>query len=108
MIYIILAVILLLIVGAYFLFRDTMNKLQYIGPVYWITRDNGSPDEPHIQRHAFCFGTSPPWKISDTGIKFRWATHTFQIGTCHNAPLKDPTDEIEGLEYVLGYHDVEA
>lgn len=94
----------LIAAGLYFLFKDTLNRLQYIGPIYWITRDNGSLSEPRFAR-AFMRGTAPPWKIGK-GIQFRLFYYTVQVGICHNAPLKDPDDYLEGLMYVLGAEDM--
>lgn len=92
----------LIVAGIYFLFKDTMNRLQYIGPVYWITRDNGDISEPRICR-AFMRGTSAPFKVGQ-GVQFRLFYYTFQIGICRNAPVQG---EMEGLMYVLGAHDLE-
>lgn len=86
-------------VGLFFLLRDTMNRLQYIGNLYWITRDNGKPGTKHIAFDAFMRGTAPPWKVGK-GVQFRWGTHTFQIGICHNGPPAE--DDIQGLLNVLG------
>lgn len=100
MIYLLAAVALLLL-GAYFLFRNTMNSLQYIGKLYWITRDNGKPGTKHIAFDAFMRGTAPPWKIG-RGVQFRWGKYTFQVGICHDGPPAE--DEVQGLLNVLGGH----
>ena len=101
MIWIIGALAALTVVALYLLFRNTMNLLQYIGPVYWVTRDNGTPDVPHVAL-AFMRGTTPPWKVG-SGIQFRWGTHTLQVGICHNGPQFD--DEYEGLLHMLQSED---
>lgn len=103
---VVVAAVLLLSVGAYFLFRRTMNVLQYDpwrGHLYWISRDNGVSGTPHIQRYAFMRGTSPPWKESISGLQIRVGTYTFQFGRCRDAELEDPDDEIAALEHVLSY-----
>ena len=101
MIWITLGIAALLVVGAYFLFRNTMNVLQSIGPLYWATRDNGIPDVPHVA-WAFMRGTSPPWKIGN-GIQFRAGKYTFQMGLCHNGPQFE--DEYDGLLHMLQSND---
>lgn len=101
-----LLTILLFALGAYFLFRDTMNRLQYLGKLYWITRDNGKPGTKHIAFDGFMRGTSPPWKVG-RGVQLRWGRYTFQVGICHDGPPAET--ELDGLLNVLGgrYLDVE-
>lgn len=67
-------------VVAYFVFRDTMNKIQYIQTlrVYWITRNDGVLGTPWVTR-AFMKQTAPPW-WNGKGIQFRLKTYTFQVG----------------------------
>lgn len=48
------------LLGAYFLFRDSMNLFQRVGPIYWITRDNMLREQPFISR-AFLAHDSPPY-----------------------------------------------
>ena len=53
MLWIILAAVLLaLVIGGYFLFRDTMNKIQYLErcKIYWVTRDVAKPGTPVIRK----------------------------------------------------------
>ena len=76
----VIAGVALIIVGGYFLFRDTMNRIQYIERlrIYWITRDNATDDTPFITR-AFMRHTSPPyWR--GKGVQFAVGKHTFQVG----------------------------
>lgn len=70
----------LVVIGGYLLFRDTMNKIQYIQTlrVYWITRDDGVAGTPLITK-AFMKQTAPPW-WNGRGIQFRFRTYTFQVG----------------------------
>lgn len=77
MVYIIVA---LIVVGLYFLFRDTMNRLQYVQTfrIYWITRDTGVKSSPIVSR-AFMRQTSEPW-WRGSGVQFRAGKYTFQIG----------------------------
>lgn len=84
---------------SYLLFRGTMNCLQYVGRVYWITRDNGVLGTKHVAFDAFMRGTSPPWKVG-RGVQFRWGKHTVQVGICHDGPPAET--EMDGLLNMLG------
>lgn len=65
---------------AFFLFKNTMNRLQYVAflRIYWITRNTGVLGTPYISS-AFMKQTSSPW-WNGKGIQFRCRTYTFQIG----------------------------
>jgi hypothetical protein len=69
-----------LIVGSYFLFRDTMNKIQYVQTLrlYWITRNVGGKGVPLVSA-AFMRQTAEPW-WQGRGVQFRIGKYTFQIG----------------------------
>lgn len=69
-----------LLVGAYFLFRDTMNKIQYVQTIrlYWITRDIGDKGMPIIARAEMRQTAEPWWR--GKGIQFRAGKYTFQVG----------------------------
>jgi hypothetical protein len=82
---------------AYFLFRDTLNKLQYLGPIYWITRDNTSLNTPFISI-GFMRQIAPPWKIGK-GIQFTYKNYSFQTGFCRKYTH---TDETSGILGALG------
>ena len=86
--------ILIVTIGSYFLFRDTLNKLQYLGPIYWITRDNTSLTSPFISI-GFMRQTAPPWKIGK-GLQFRYKNYSFQIGFCRKSTHNDETSGILG------------
>jgi hypothetical protein len=88
--------IILFLIGCYFLFRDTMNRLQYIGPIYWITRDIGKHKDPFLCR-ATMRHTAPPWKTGK-GIQIRFYKYTFQVGICKTPKLKEGED---GLLHAL-------
>lgn len=105
MIWLLIVLVILLLLGGYFLFRNTLNKLQYIGFLFWITKDDGLKGEP-ILSYGFMRQTSPPWKIG-RGIQVRVRLHTFQIGFCRSANLEDPNDEVAALEYILSGYDKE-
>lgn len=73
-------VALIVAVGLYLLFRDTMNRIQYIQTLrlYWITRNDGLVGSPVVSR-AFMRQTAEPW-WNGKGIQFRYRTYTFQVG----------------------------
>lgn len=79
MLYLLVALIVLL-VGSYFLFRDTMNRLQYVATfrIYWVTRNDGRSGSPVVCR-ARMYHTAPPW-WRGRGVQFRAGTYTFQVG----------------------------
>lgn len=68
------------LVAAYFLFRDTMNRIQYIQflRLYWITRNNATTGTP-VVAPGFMRQTAAPW-WQGRGIQFRAGKYTFQIG----------------------------
>jgi hypothetical protein len=63
-------------IGAYFVFRKTMNVFQRLGKIYWVTRDNASGP---LVRKAWMRFTGPPFWRGE-GIEFRFRSHSFQIG----------------------------
>lgn len=66
-----------------------MNRLYYIGPLYWITRDNGRKGDK-VLGWGFMRQTSPPWKIG-RGIHIRIGKYSFQCGFARNNHAKDDT-----------------
>jgi hypothetical protein len=63
---------------SFLIFRDTMNAVQSVGPVYWICRDVVPAGTPFIAS-GFMRQTSAPWRIGK-GIQIKVRKHTFQIG----------------------------
>lgn len=55
-----------------------MNRLYYIGPLYWITRDNAKKGDKIIGL-GFMRQTAPPWKTG-RGLHIRMGKYSFQIG----------------------------
>lgn len=92
----VLLVVLSFGVGLYFLFKDTLNRVQYIGPLYWITKDNGRYGDLVITK-AFMRQTAAPWKTGK-GIQFRFRKYTFQVGICRSTKL---VKEDEGLLHAM-------
>lgn len=80
MIYYYGALLLVVVVGSYFLFRDTMNKIQYVETLrlYWITRNNSGKGVPFVST-AFMYQTAEPW-WQGRGIQLRFGKYTFQFG----------------------------
>lgn len=92
---------------SYMLFRGTMNLFQYFGPVYWIARDNGLPNDPHISFVARAWQLAPPWK-NGRGVQVRIGSYSFQFGICKNGVQTDDENTgilniLEGRE--LGFYD---
>ena len=79
MIWIAVTIVTLLVVGGYFLFRDTMNRIQYIERIklYWVTRDIADGG-PWIKNAWMRQTEAPYWR--GEGIEFRAGKYTFQIG----------------------------
>jgi hypothetical protein len=89
--------LLFLAVGAYFLFRDTLNRIQYIETIrlYWITKDDGkevAAYQPRIMRSFMRQTAAPFW--NGNGVQFRFHRWTFQVGIL--------THKSDSLEYQVG------
>lgn len=69
----------LLVVGAYFLFRDTMNRVQYLETlrIYWITKNNGK-GQPLAASATMRQTSAPYWR--GRGVQLRFGSLTFQVG----------------------------
>jgi hypothetical protein len=80
------------VVSSFFLFKDTLNKLQAVGPVYWITRDLVVKNSPIITK-GFMHETDHPWRHGK-GIQIRVPKRTFQIGLCKK---QQNFDEFSGV-----------
>lgn len=68
-----LVLLLPTIVGAYFLFRDSMNLWQSVGPIYWVTRD--APTDHWVGwrvRRSWARSGGDPYNEGE-GIEFRWS-----------------------------------
>lgn len=92
----VVTLVIVVVISSYLLFKDTLNRIQYVGPVYWVTRDNGSYKDPLITK-AFMRHTAPPWKVGK-GIQLRCGKYTFQFGLCRSTKL---STEEEGLLHAL-------
>jgi hypothetical protein len=75
-----LAAIIALSIGAYFLFRDTLNRIQYIERLrlYWITKDTGHKGVPLLAPSFMRQTQAPYWH--GTGVEARFFKWTFQVG----------------------------
>lgn len=83
--------LLIALASGYPIFKNTLNKVQAIGPVYWITRDYCVPSTPFICR-GFMHEVDPPWR-KGKGIQVRVGSRTFQVGLCR----KHNHDEVDGV-----------
>lgn len=72
--------LLIFLLSVWLLFKDTMNRLQYIQflRIYWITRDTGVLGTPVLSR-GLMRQTSAPFWVGE-GIQVRYRTYTFQFG----------------------------
>lgn len=82
-------------------FKDTMNVLQAVGPLYWITRDNGTKGIPFISP-GFMREIDEPWRTGK-GIQVRLFKYVFQLGLCRKNPNKN---EEEGLLFAMKGRDM--
>lgn len=64
----------------YLVFKDTMNKVQAVGRVYWIIRDNATPGTPAVSR-GFMHEIDPPWRHGK-GLQIRVLRWNIQVGVC--------------------------
>ena len=67
--------------GGYEVFKDSLNLLQVVGPIYWVTRYNATPKFPRLCI-AFMHEDGKPWRTG-TGIQVRFRKYSFQVGICH-------------------------
>ena len=102
-----LLIVVAFAIGAYLLFRDTMNRIQYLQSVrlYWITRDNGVAGTKVITR-AFMRQTAPPW-WRGSGIQIRSGKYTFQIGVL-TSKANGLLDQVDGRELDDGAKEIRS
>ena len=79
-------------VFSFFLFRNTLNKVQIVGTIYWITRDLVPPNTPLMSKGEMR-ETQAPWR-KGTGIQFRIPKRVIQVGVCSKGTEKE---ELDGL-----------
>lgn len=79
------------------LFKNTLNKLQVVGFVYWITRDYIPPHTKFLSK-GFMKETSAPWRVG-TGIQIKAFKRVFQIGVCRKQHY---SNSVEGELAVVG------
>ena len=77
--------------------KDTLNILQVVGPVYWITRDY-VPKGTRFASIGFMKQTDEPWRVG-TGLHLNLWKRTFQIGICHKQHY---TNSMDGELSVVG------
>lgn len=92
------ALVVTLSVGAWLLFRDSLNLVQGFGRVYWITRDIVPANTPLIAK-GFMHELCEPWRVG-RGVQIRLGrVRTFQIGFCKKTR---PIDEESGVLQAVG------
>jgi len=79
----------------YFLFKDTANSVQAVGPVYWITRDYEKVQRLRIGS-GFMREVDAPWR-SGKGIQISLHKKSFQIGLCKKTEYKDEQEAELGV-----------
>lgn len=77
-----------------YVFKDTMNLVQGIGFVYWVTRDTHKGFSLSI---GFMRETDYPWRTGK-GLQIGISKYSFQLGFCKR---HDPHSEIMGLTNAL-------
>jgi hypothetical protein len=77
--------------------KDTLNTLQVVGPVYWITRDY-VPKGTRFASIGFMKQIDEPWRVG-TGLHLNLWKRTFQIGICHKQHY---TNSMDGELSVVG------
>lgn len=76
---------------AYFSFRNTLNVLQIIGRVYWITKSFEIKQRFRVSK-GFMHTTSYPW-YKGNGIHMVFWKRSFQIGICQKQTY---ANDVEG------------
>jgi hypothetical protein len=92
-----------LMIGAWFLFKDTLNRIQYVEVLrlYWITRDNADDHTPLIAKATMRQTAAPFWR--GRGVQVRLPRSlTFQVGL-----LTVKVDSLESQISNLGWLDTE-
>ena len=77
--------------------KDTLNTLQVVGSVYWITRDY-VPKGTRFASIGFMKQIDEPWRVG-TGLHLNLWKRTFQIGICHKQHY---TNSMDGELSVVG------
>lgn len=78
MLYLIVSAVMAVLL--YLLFRDTMNRIQYVQTlrIYWITKNNANKNTKIVTRGNMRQTAEPWWRGS--GIQLRLGTYSFQFG----------------------------
>jgi hypothetical protein len=67
-----------ILIGAFFLFKDSMNLFQKVGRLYWITRNNMQREQPLVSRAFLAHDSRPYWQ--GKGLQFAYRRWSFQVG----------------------------
>lgn len=79
----------------YFVFKDTANSVQAVGPIYWITRDYEKVQRLYIGS-GFMRETDSPWRVGK-GLQISLHKKSFQIGLCRKTKYKDEQEAELGV-----------
>ena len=83
--------------------RGTMNLVQGIGPIYWLTRDTGVPGDQMFTL-GYMRETDYPWRYG-WGIQVRFNIYLFQLGVCKRHEMINISD---GLLRAIGGRNMET
>lgn len=85
----------------WYIFKDSMNLVQTVGPVYWILRNNGVKKQP-ILSIGFMLQVDPPWMYGK-GPQIRIKNYVFQVGFFKCKDLEMSDDPYLSAEAMGGY-----
>jgi len=91
-------------VWTWLVLKDTMNKVQGIGPLFWLARNTAKPGD-HMFSTMFLRETDYPWRVGH-GVQFRFNTHYYAIGLCRRQ--RGVTSINEGLLHAVGGHNMDT
>lgn len=75
---------------AYCTFRNTLNILQVVGPIYWISRDYDKVQKFRVGS-GFMHTTSEPW-FKGKGVQISIWKRSFQVGMCQEHKYHNDLD----------------
>lgn len=90
--------LLIIPICSYFALRSSLNAFKSVGLLYWITKDNGTDNDPLVA-FAMARQLGYPWKTG-RGIQVRLGKYTIQIGLC-KSHKEIGEDEDAGLLHAM-------
>ena len=79
----------------YYLFRGTLNLVQAVGPVYWISRDYEKSQGFRIKM-GFMREIDSPWRMGK-GVQVSLHKRSFQLGLCKKTPYRNEQEAELGI-----------